>query len=95
VHFGAGVAKGVGEYGNLQTGIRISEKDLGIGFVDFIKRLLRKQCFEHFFIGLDAVDFLPEACDLFPFAQFGEQKGEGEDGEGVEADGNNELRVES
>ena len=58
---------------------------MGIGFVDFIKRLLRKQGFEYFFIGLDAVDFLPETCDLISFAQFGEQEGEGEDGEGVEA----------
>ena len=92
MHFGAGIAKGVGEDGKCQLRIRISEKVFGIRFADFIKRLLREQRFKYFFIGLDAVDFLQETGDLVSFAQFGEQEGEGEDGEGVEAAGNNELR---
>jgi len=94
VHFGAGIAKGIGQDGNRQNGIRISEKDLGIRLVDFIKRLLRKQRFEHFFIGFDAVDFLTELCDLVSFAQFGEQEGEGEDGEGVYATDKHELNTQ-
>ena len=95
VHFGAWVAKGIGKDGNRQTGIRISEKDSGIGFADLIKRLLCKQRFENVLIGFDAVDFLTEACDLISFAQFGEQEVEGEDGEGVDTKDKQQLYIKT
>ena len=64
---------------------RIDETRCLSGVDYFIIWLLSKQRFEYFFIGFDAVDFLSETCDLVSFAQFWEQKGEGEDREGVEA----------
>ena len=95
VNFSTWITKEIGKDGNSQLGIGISEKDLGIGWADFVKRLLRKQRSKRFFVGFDTVDLLTELTDLITFAQFGKKKIEGEDRDGVEANSNDELRVES